>query len=88
MHWAIGTNGFAAGPAVNAQRLVLDVQEGIGGTGITTYRQIKFECESCGNVTLEITAGPTAGFGAPSFSEPVHPNHDPTAGLSPSEGAL
>ncbi len=66
----------------------VDVQQGIGGTGITTYRAIKFECESCGDVTLDITAGPTAGFAAPTLTENVHPNHDPTSGLSPSEGAL
>lgn len=66
----------------------IDVEAGIGGTGLTTYRPIKFECESCGNVTLTITAGPTTGFGAPSTSETVAPNHDPTAGLTPSEGAL
>jgi hypothetical protein len=64
------------------------IQQGIGGTGITTYRPIKFECESCGDVTLAITAGPTAGFGAPALAETVHPNHDPTSGLSPSQGAL
>jgi len=66
----------------------VDVQEGIGGTGITTYRAVKFECESCGDVNLEITAGPTAGFGAPTNFEVVHPNHDPVSGLSPSQGAL
>ena len=66
----------------------VDIQEGIGGTGITTYRPIKFECESCGDITLDITAGPTAGFGAPSLTATVHPNHDPTSGLSPSQGAL
>jgi hypothetical protein len=65
-----------------------NVQAGIGGTGITTYRAIKFECESCGDVTLQITGGPTAGFGAPSLSETVQANHQPAAGLSPSEGAL
>jgi hypothetical protein len=65
-----------------------NVQEGIGGTGITTYRAIKFECESCGDVTLQITAGPTAGFGAPSLSETVQANHDPTSGLTPDQGAL
>jgi hypothetical protein len=66
----------------------VDVQEGIGGTGITTYRGIKFEVESCGDVNLQIVAGPTAGFGAPSLTTTVHPNHQPTAGLSPSQGQL
>jgi len=65
-----------------------DVQQGVGGTSITTYRPIRFLCESCGDVTLQVTAGPTAGFTNPIATEPVHPNHDPTAGLSPSEGAL
>jgi hypothetical protein len=66
----------------------VDIQEGVGGTGITTYRPIKFECESCGQVKLEVSAGPTAGFSAPQPTETVVPNHDPVAGLSPSEGAL
>jgi hypothetical protein len=66
----------------------VDVQQGVGGTSITTYRPIRFACESCGDVTLAIKAGPTAGFGAPQPLETVHPNHDPTMGLSPSEGAL
>ena len=66
----------------------VNVQQGVGGTNITTYRPIKFDCESCGDVTLDITVAPSAGFGAPVLSETVHPNHDPTAGLSPSQGAL
>lgn len=64
------------------------IQQGIGGTGITTYRPIRFECESGGDVALAVTAGPTAGFGTPVLTETVHPNHDPTAGLTPSQGAL
>src|SRR5581483_7668018 len=31
-----------------------DIQEGVGGTSITTYRPIKFESQSCGTVNLEI----------------------------------
>jgi hypothetical protein len=65
-----------------------DVQQGVGGTTITTYRPIRFLCESCGDVKLEVTAGPSAGFTNPVATETVHPNHDPTMGLSPSEGAL
>ncbi|MDQ4096663.1 MAG: tyrosinase family protein, partial [Actinomycetota bacterium] len=39
-----------------------DVPEGTGGVGVTTYRAIVFEVRSCSPVTLEIIAGPTAGF--------------------------
>src|SRR5215472_1508050 len=67
----------------------LDVQAGVGGTGLTTYRPIRFECESCGDVRLEVTAGPTpADFGAPVPTEIVTANHQPTSGLTPSQGAL
>jgi hypothetical protein len=66
----------------------IDVQEGVGGTGLTRYRGIKFELQSCGDVLLQITAGPTAGFGAPSLSETVRSNHEPSAGLVPNYGRL
>jgi hypothetical protein len=59
-----------------------DIPEGIGGTGVTTYRAVVFEVLSCDPVTLQITAGPTAPFTAPlgldtivvpsSFDEPAH----------------
>ena len=66
-----------------------NVQQGVGGTAVTTYRPIRFACQSCGVVTLQITVPPTgAQFAAPALMQPVPPNHDPTAGLSPSEGAL
>ena len=42
-----------------------DIPEGIGGTGVTTYRAVVFEILSCDPVNLEITAGPTAPFGVP-----------------------
>jgi hypothetical protein len=64
------------------------VQQGVGGTSIATYRPIRLLCESCGDVALQVNGVPTAGFTAPMSAETVHPNHDPTAGLSPSEGAL
>jgi hypothetical protein len=65
-----------------------DIPEGIGGTGVTTYRAIKFEVESCGNVRLDITAGPTAGFTAPSLSVTVDPDAQVPAGLQPGQGRL
>jgi hypothetical protein len=65
-----------------------NVQQGIGGTTITTYRPIRFLCESCGDVKLEVTGGPSAGFTSSVATETVHPNHDSTSGLTPSEGAL
>jgi hypothetical protein len=42
-----------------------NIPEGIGGTGVTTYRAIVFEITSCIPITLRITAGPTGGFGTP-----------------------
>lgn len=65
-----------------------DIPEGIGGTGVTTYRAIKFEVQSCGNVRLDITAGPTAGFSAPSLSVTVNPEGQVPAGLQPGQGRL
>lgn len=65
-----------------------DVPEGIGGTGVTTYRAIKFEVQSCGNVRLDITAGPTAGFTAPSLSVTAKPDAQAPAGLQPGQGRL
>jgi hypothetical protein len=64
------------------------VPEGIGGTGVTTYRAIKFEVQSCSAVTLQITAGPTGGFGAPSLSTVVPEDQPPLAGLAPNQGRL
>jgi hypothetical protein len=43
----------------------IDIPEGIGGTGVTTYRAVLFEVLTCNPVTFEITAGPTPPFGAP-----------------------
>ena len=42
-----------------------NVPAGVGATGVTTYRAIKFDITSCNRVRLEIVAGPTGGFGAP-----------------------
>jgi hypothetical protein len=36
-----------------------DIPEGIGGTGVTTYRAIKFEVQSCGNVRLDSRPAPS-----------------------------
>ena len=41
------------------------VPEGIGGTGVTTYRPIVLELTGCGPVTFRIDSGPTGGFGTP-----------------------
>jgi hypothetical protein len=65
-----------------------NIPEGIGGTGITTYRPIKFAVQSCGNVRLEITAGPTPGFNAPSLFVIVNPDAQVPAGLQPGQGRL
>ncbi len=42
-----------------------DIPEGVGGTGVTTYRAAIFEIGSCSPVTLQVTNGPTGGFGLP-----------------------
>lgn len=42
-----------------------NIPEGLGGTGVTTYRAVSFEVISCRNLTFRITAGPTGGFGTP-----------------------
>jgi hypothetical protein len=65
-----------------------DIPAGVGGTGVTTYRGIEFDVQSCSQVTLEITNGPTAGFAAPSLSVPVPVNAGPLAGLAPNRGRL
>jgi hypothetical protein len=43
----------------------LNIPEGLGGAGVTTYRAIVFEVVTCLPKTLRITAGPTGGFGTP-----------------------
>ncbi len=42
-----------------------NIPEGLGGTGVTTYRAIVFEVITCATRTFRITAGPTGGFGTP-----------------------
>jgi hypothetical protein len=42
-----------------------DIPEGIGSTGVTTYRAIVWNVTACRNLTFQITAGPSGGFGTP-----------------------
>lgn len=42
-----------------------NIPEGLGGTGVTTYRAVSFEIISCRQLTFSIIAGPTGGFGTP-----------------------
>src|SRR5436305_1316730 len=42
-----------------------DIPEGLGGSGVTTYRAVIFEVGSCAPLTLKVTNGPTGGFGLP-----------------------
>ena len=42
-----------------------NIPEGLGGTGVTTYRAIAFEVVTCTTRTFRIIAGPTGGFGTP-----------------------
>ncbi len=50
-----------ATPSIDFQ----DIPEGMGGVGVTTYRAIIFEVGSCSPVSLQVTSGPTGGFGLP-----------------------
>ncbi|HVJ50824.1 MAG TPA: M64 family metallopeptidase [Aliidongia sp.] len=60
-------------PHLPAESIILDtpsiaftnIPEGLGGTGVTTYRAIVFEVVTCATRTFRITAGPTGGFGTP-----------------------
>lgn len=58
-----------------------DIPEGLGGVGITTYRAVVFEVAHCSNVTFQITAGPTGGFGTPLGTSVIVPpsEFDPVA---------
>ena len=42
-----------------------NVPEGLGGVGVTTFRAVVFEVNTCRRLTFRITSGPTGGFGAP-----------------------
>jgi hypothetical protein len=53
-----------------------DIPEGIGGTGVTTYRAVRVEIRSCEPVTLQIVNGPTAPFTAPLGLSVTVPGND------------
>lgn len=53
-----------------------NIPEGIGGTGVTTYRAIVFDITSCSSITLHFTAGPTGGFGTPFGTSVVVPSSE------------
>ena len=42
-----------------------NVPSGMGGVGVTTHRAIRWDVVSCRNLTFQISAGPTGGFGTP-----------------------
>ena len=48
-------------PSINFQ----NVPEGVGGIGVTTFRAVVLQGTICQDLTFEITAGPTGGFGTP-----------------------
>ena len=63
----------------------LNVPEGLGGTGVTTYRAVHFDVLACDPVTLQIVSGPTAPFSAPlgmstTVSPPIPAQDAPTPG--------
>lgn len=63
----------------------LNVPEGLGGTGVTTYRAVHFDVLACEGVTLQIVSGPTAPFSAPlgmstTVSPPIPAQDAPTPG--------
>lgn len=43
----------------------LNIPEGLGGVGVTTWRAVVFEVVTCATRTFRITTGPTGGFGVP-----------------------
>ena len=43
----------------------MDIPEGLGGVGVTTYRAIVFEVIACRQLTFRFTSGPSGGFGTP-----------------------
>lgn len=53
-----------------------DIPEGIGATGVTTYRAVRVEIRSCEPVTLQIVNGPTAPFTAPLGLSATIPGND------------
>lgn len=50
-----------------------DIPEGIGGTGVTTFRAIVFEMINWTTKTLSIVSGPTGGFDTPLGTSVVVP---------------
>jgi hypothetical protein len=50
-----------------------DIPEGIGGTGVTSFRAIVFELVNCTTKTLSIVSGPTGGFDTPLGTSVVVP---------------
>ena len=50
-----------------------NVPAGVGSTGVTTYRAVKFDITSCNPVRLEIVTSPTGGFGAPGGTSVIVP---------------
>ena len=48
-----------------------NVPSGMGGVGVTTHRAIRWDVVTCRNLTFQITAGPTGGFGTPSGTSVV-----------------
>lgn len=55
----------------------LNVPSGMGGIGVTTHRAIVWEVVTCRDLTFQITAGPTGGFGTPQGTSVVS-TADPT----------
>jgi hypothetical protein len=42
-----------------------NVPEGVGGAGVTTFRAVVFEVNTCRRLTFRILSGPSGGFAAP-----------------------
>lgn len=61
-----------------------NVPAGMGGIGVTTHRAIRWDVVTCRNLTFQITAGPTGGFGTP-FGTSVVVTADP---IIPAAAAL
>lgn len=68
-------------PAETIQLLTSDINfqgvpAGMGGVGVTTHRAIVWDVVTCRELTFEITAGPSGGFGTP-FGTSVTVTADP-----------
>lgn len=100
-----GLNQFLPGESITLLTpgiTFTNIPEGIGATGVTTWRAITWEVIACRRLTFVITAGPTGGFGTPlgtsvqSGPAPIGPvdrahlwlSYTSTSGISSTSGSV